>query len=377
MSKSLFRRLTKSFFIVTNIIVALFFMAGCYSKWLNADRWWVFGFLNVAAFYFFALLVLFILFWLFVKPRWIIISVVTIAISWQFVTNIIPFRLPVSFSKQKEKGAIRIMSWNVAQFDVLNFKKTHKVFYQMTDLINENMPDIACFQEVVCSDSTGKSFLQLDTILGRLGFPYHHYAYDNTENWFGLNMHFGTLILSRYPIIKKKLISHNPYNYNSTFQYSDIVKGNDTFRIFNIHLQSLRFSKENFRYIDESLQEQAKNIEKSRTIISKMKNGFINRKKQADWIREEMDKSPYPMIVCGDFNDVPNSYAYETIGKNLQNAFVEKGSGIGRTFSGIAPNLRIDNIFVDEKFDVLQFTRIARKLSDHFPIIADIAVEKE
>lgn len=377
MPKSLFRRLTKSFFIIVNIIVALLFMAGCYSKWLNAERWWVFGFLNVAAFYFFALLVLYIFFWLFVNPKWIIISLITIAINWQFVTNIIPFRLPVTFSQQKEKEAIRVMSWNVAQFDVLNFKKTHKVFYQMTDLINEKDPDIACFQEVVSSDSVGKSFLHLDTILGRLRFPHHYYAYDNSENWFGLNMHFGTLILSKYPIINRKLISHEPYNYNSTFQYADIVKGADTFRIYNIHLQSLRFTKENYQYIDETLQDKAKNIERSKTIVSKMKNGFINRKKQSDWIREEMDKSPYPIIICGDFNDVPNSYAYETIGENLQNAFEKKGSGIGRTFSGIAPNLRIDNIFVDKKFEVLQFTRIARKLSDHFPIITDIAIEKE
>jgi len=70
--------------------------------------------------------------------------------------------------------------------------------------------------------------------------------------------------------------------------------------------------------------------------------------------------------VCGDFNDVPNSYAYNTIGKGLQNTFAEKGSGIGRTFSGISPTLRIDNIFASEPFTVLQYTRIPKKMSDHF-----------
>ena len=89
-----------------------------------------------------------------------------------------------------------------------------------------------------------------------------------------------------------------------------------------------------------------------------------------------MDKSPYPVIVCGDFNDVPNSYAYHTIGKGLKNAFVEKGSGIGRTFSGISPTLRIDNIFVNPTFDVLQYTRIAKKMSDHFPVFADVEMKK-
>ena len=93
---------------------------------------------------------------------------------------------------------------------------------------------------------------------------------------------------------------------------------------------------------------------------------------QADRIKEEINKSPYPVIVCGDFNDVPNSYAYETIGNGLQNAFEKKGFGLGRTFSGIASTLRIDNIFVDQQYRVNQFVCISKKLSDHFPIITDI-----
>ncbi|MBK7121790.1 MAG: hypothetical protein IPH68_02690 [Chitinophagaceae bacterium] len=61
----------------------------------------------------------------------------------------------------------------------------------------------------------------------------------------------------------------------------------------------------------------------------------------------------------------------------MKNAFVEKGSGLGRTFSGISPVLRIDNIFVDEEMEVLQFNLIKKKLSDHFPIIADVQLVKK
>ncbi len=89
-----------------------------------------------------------------------------------------------------------------------------------------------------------------------------------------------------------------------------------------------------------------------------------------------MNKSPYPVIICGDFNDVPNSYAYSKIGKNMHNAFVKKGAGIGRTFSRITPTLRIDNIFTDKKFTIEQYTRIKEKLIDHYPIIADITLNK-
>ena len=60
----------------------------------------------------------------------------------------------------------------------------------------------------------------------------------------------------------------------------------------------------------------------------------------------------------------------------MKNAFAEKGSGIGRTFSGISPTLRIDNIFLSDRFSVGQFIRINKKLSDHFPVIADIQFKK-
>ena len=82
-------------------------------------------------------------------------------------------------------------------------------------------------------------------------------------------------------------------------------------------------------------------------------------------------------MVTGDFNDVPNSYAYHTIGGPMNNAFVEKGSGLGRTFSGISPVLRIDNIFVDTKMNVLQFILLKKKLSDHFPLMADVEMPKK
>jgi endonuclease/exonuclease/phosphatase family metal-dependent hydrolase len=103
----------------------------------------------------------------------------------------------------------------------------------------------------------------------------------------------------------------------------------------------------------------------------------LKRQLQADTVRASIEKSPYPVVVCGDFNDVPNSYPYETIGHGLQDAFVKKGIGIGRTFSGIAPTLRIDNIFVDKRYAVEQFIRVPKKLSDHFPIIADITLLKD
>jgi endonuclease/exonuclease/phosphatase family metal-dependent hydrolase len=148
----------------------------------------------------------------------------------------------------------------------------------------------------------------------------------------------------------------------------------DTVRVFNIHLQSLKFSAENLKYIDNPSANTDTALKESRNIISKLKRGFVKRSVQSNHVREEIDRSPYPVVVCGDFNDVPNSYAYCRIGDGLKNAFVEKGVGFGRTYSGISPTLRIDNIFTDKRFMIEQFTRISKKLSDHFPIMADVSL---
>ena len=297
--------------------------------------------------------------------------------AYKPLSNLIPYHLPHAFSKQKAANALRIMSWNVAQFNVMENEKHPEVKNQMLNIINEYEPDIACFQEMVAEDSAVKDHGHMDTFLQQLKFKNYFYSYNVKEDFWGY-AHFGIIIFSKYPIINKQTISFYPNDYNSIFQYVDIVKETDTIRVFNIHLQSLRFSKENLKYIDKpTVEDENMALKESKNIIAKFKKGFLKREIQADRIRAEMDKSPYPIIVTGDFNDVPNSYAYYTIGANLKNAFVEKGSGLGRTFSGISPVLRIDNIFVDEKMNVLQFNLVKKKLSDHFPIMADVEMSKK
>ncbi len=375
MPKSLFRRFSKKFFIVCNIILAVLFLLGCYGGYFNPQTWWPLGFLTLGSFYFLILLLLFILFWLFVKARFSLISVVAILLAFQPVRQIIPLRFSSSFNKQKAGTALRVMTWNVEHFDILEHKTHPEKKQQMLDLINEHNPDIACFQEMVGSDSNASAINYIPEILEKLSFSNYHYSYNRKLDFDGKH-HFGIITFTKLLIIKQETIKFYPYDYNSIFQYTDVVNGTDTLRVFNIHLQSLKFSADNLKYIDDPEINDENDLKKSKSVISKLKHGFLKRKIQADRIKVEIDKSPYPVIVCGDFNDLPNSYSYNTIGSGLKNAFAQKGSGIGRTFTGISPTLRIDNIFVADKFDVLQYTCINKKLSDHFPVIADIELKK-
>ncbi len=374
MSASFLRRFTKRILIASNLGIALLFLLGCYSSWFNPRYFWFIGLFTLASFYLLLVLVGFIFFWLFAKARWSLISIISIALALQPLQQLVQLRATPNFTLVKHPSHIRVLTWNVEHFDILEHKTHPERKQQMIDMIKQYQPDVVCFQEMVASEKSS-AINYLPYFSDQLGLPYFHYSY-NKKIDFDNDHHFGIIIMSRLPLVSKHTMSYEPNDYNSIFQFVDFVKGADTFRIVNLHLQSLKFSADNIQYIESPSMKQEIDIQKSKSVLSKLRTGFLKRQVQSNHIKQSLNKSPYPLIVCGDFNDVPNSFAYNTIGRGLQNAFAKKGTGIGRTFFSISLTLRIDNIFTDKKFTVEQYVRIKRKLSDHFPVIADLYYNK-
>jgi endonuclease/exonuclease/phosphatase family metal-dependent hydrolase len=159
--------------------------------------------------------------------------------------------------------------------------------------------------------------------------------------------------------------------------HADIVFNGDTIRLYTTHLQSVQFQKKDYQTIEEIKNTSEDGVKNSRGIFSKLKRGVISRSGQANIVRKEISKSPYPFVLTGDFNDVPNSYSYFTIKDNdLQDAFLMTGLGIGRTFVNISPTLRIDYILTTKNFDIKQFNRIIKNYSDHYMLVADVQLKK-
>lgn len=369
------RRFTKKFFITCNIIAGLLFLLGCYGYLFNPQKFWFVGLVTLVSFYLLLVLLLFIFFWLIAKPGYTFISLIAMILAWTPLKHLVKIRISHSFEIKKADNTLRVMSWNVEHFKIAEYKKHPEKKLQMIGLINNYNPDVACFQEMVASDKNPAAINNLEGFMKELKMPYYYYSY-NSKLDFDKDHRFGIIILSKFPLVNKMTVSYNPNDYNSIFQYADVVKGADTFRVYNAHLQSLRFSNNDLQYIEDPEIDNEKNFRESKSVLSKLKNGFLKRKEQSDHLRKEITQSPYPVIVCGDFNDVPNSYAYKTIGKGLKNAFAEKGAGIGRTYSHMSPTLRIDNIFTDQRFLIEQYVRVNRKISDHYPVIADLYYNK-
>lgn len=375
MAKRFLRKTVKYVLFLLNIFLSLSLLMGCYGGNLFDGKTWFTGLFSFATIYVLISVLLFFLFWLFAKPVLSLVSLGAILVCWKPLKQVFPLNTSYNFSFKKQDASIRVMSWNVELFNILEHKSHPEKKKEMFRLINDINPDIACFQEMVIGDSAQHRINFINEFQKKMGLSEYFYSFNPVFDFDKMH-HYGIITFSRYPIIKKETLVFKPYDYNSTFQYSDIVRGHDTFRVFNIHLQTFRLSKKNKSYLDNPSFSNQTGIEESKNILWKLKVGIQNRQRQSNHIRAVINKSPYPIILCGDFNDVPNSYAYTTIGKNMQNAFAEKGLGIGNTYDGISPTLRIDNIFADNKFEVLQFGRFKKKLSDHFPISADLLFKR-
>ncbi len=375
MQKSFFRRLSKKMFIAANIVVGIFFLLANYSYLFNPKLFWFFGLLNMGSFYFFLMLVAFIVFWLLAKPRWALISVTFFLLSWGPIQHLFGLHWPSNFKTAKAPNTIRVMSWNVEHFKILEHKSNAQLKLDMLALIKEYNPDVICMQEVVGTNNNLNAINYLPGIVKELGFTDQHFSFNPKLDFDG-DHNFGILTLSKLPILKKETVSNYPHDYNSIYQFVDVLAGGDTLRFINLHLQSLKFSNAQVKQIENPEGDVNENIKASKGIASRLKTGFLKRQKQAEKIALSIRASPYNTIVCGDFNDLPNSYAYHTIGQGLQNAFAKKGFGLGRTFSGISPTLRIDNIFTSPSFTIQQYYVDYSKLSDHYPVIVDIQLNK-
>jgi endonuclease/exonuclease/phosphatase family metal-dependent hydrolase len=208
-------------------------------------------------------------------------------------------------------------------------------------------------------------------VLENMGFRYH-YFYPSASRFEGL-FQSGVTILSKYPMIDSGQLSYGKKTAAERLIYTDIKVRDQVFRVFTSHLESVLFQPKDYRGLSQIKNADDSAWEASKNIVSKLKRAYKFRSEQAKIIRQHINDSPFPVIICGDFNDIPNSYTYFKIKGELHDAFLKKGSGIGRTFRHLSPTLRIDYIFADKKFDIKQFTRLKVPYSVHYPIITDLA----
>ena len=322
---------------------------------------------------------IFVIFWCFIYYPYGFISLAVLLIGVQRIDALYQFRAETKPDTLEK--SLKVMSFNARLFGAYSSSRQqmlqdrHAIFRYL----EEQQPDIACFQEYF-DDSTKKYFPVSDSLLNILQVkPENHFAYLPVNHQ--KKSYYGMAIYSKYKIVNTGYMV-NEKSLTNTVIFADIVAFKDTIRVFNLHLTSFHFGEEDYKIGEELLSEtqsteQIKN--KVRQILKKLEAAFITRGTQADSVVKFMGSSPYPVIVCGDFNDTPFSYTYHVISKGLKDSFRESGKDFATTYNGTAfPSFRIDYILHSPKFKSYNHT-VSKQLtiSDHFPIYCWIGWQKK
>lgn len=344
-----------------NVLVVLLLLLSFSAQFLDPKNFWFIALTGLAFPGFAILNVSFALYWMMkLKPHFILSASAVI-----LVISSIPKHFQVSESK--DDFDLKLGSFNVQVFDHYYWKKDSTKRQNIYQLLREEQFDIICFQEYF--ESRRPYYKQFtDSLHQSLSLEHYHkeFAVDFYGNLFGLAS------FSRFPIINKGKVKMENQGTNICI-YTDLVKNGDTFRLYNMHLASLHLKPENYELLDNFDKGfEDKNLKAFKNTLIRLREAYKRRREQVNSIAEHIQSSPYPVIVCGDFNDGPESYSYRRIAEGLSDAFVEAGNGFGNTYNGRLPALRIDYILYSPIFIAAKHRVINRQLSDHFPIMAGL-----
>ena len=338
-----------------NILAVVALLISYSSVYIPPDKFWIPSLFGLA--YPFILLanLLFVVYWLFVKARNLLFSLVFILLGWNFIGRYIQTR-----TKKEASGQIKVLSYNIRNFYGTGAKHVRENATAIVSFLVEQNPDIVCLQETRLRK---KNIFNLPETIKKIE-SIEHYQYARSSNTYGM------VTMSRYPIVNMQEIRFE--DSRNMAIYTDMIIASDTVRIFNVHLQSYQINPEEYSIIESPSISEEEDIEEVKKMGMKFKKAFQQRARQVREIRKYLDKSPYPVILCGDFNDTPASFTYKQIGANLHDAFVLSGRGIGRTYIGRLPSFRIDYIFYSKEFKSVNFETVDFKCSDHLPITSEL-----
>lgn len=357
------RKIVRNILLIINIFLAVILLLSYISVYISPARNWLFAFFGLAYPIILILNAGFIIFWIIWRKWYLMISLICIIIGWSSVQKY--FQLHLSrINNHAPEETITLLTYNVRLFNYYQWHSDTLAWKNMVEFIHSVDPDIVCFQEFVTLTDTDQDLESLKIKLAPLS--YSHVFYTNqVANRFD----FGMAIFSKYPIANKKNIRFEESLNGS--MYSDIIIDRDTLRIYNCHLQSVRLGKDYNNFIESLVfNHREKQFTELREMSVHMKEAYIRRAQQVDILSASIHSSPYPVIVCGDLNDIPLSYAYHHLSRGMKDAFIESGKGTGNTLRGNMPSVRIDYVLYDPLLDAVSYDTYKIDWSDHYPVTA-------
>lgn len=349
--------------LVVNILFLIALSLSYLSVHVSPERSWILPFFGLLYPFIFIINLFFVIYWI-LRLRWLfLIPAIFIVAGWNHFERLVQFNS--SAKPPATSISLKIITYNVKNLSNDNVKLFEpQIRSKIFDFLDQEDADILCLQEFAIVHANPEAFI--DSLSDRLEMPFHAYIqyFDKPRKRIDAIFTF-----SKYPILNSGSVKKDDqHNYAI---YSDLLINDDTVRLFNVHLESVRLKHEDYNFISEldlPFEEDKDIKEGSKRIFEKLKTAFARRASQVDNLSYSIDQSPYPVILCGDFNDTPNSYAYQQLTSNLNDAFMESGKGFGNTYIGKLPSFRIDFILHDDHFTAWNCERKLIELSDHYPV---------
>ena len=324
----------------------------------------------------------FVLLWLFMDYRFSLLSIVFILLNINTIDKHFQFR--GAEVPENCPNSIKVLSYNVNLFGLYqdsDMGQRRADLQKIISYLQGVNPDIACFQEFFWDKSETLNFHTRDQVAALMHVeetPEHCYLYftDTSQSKY----YFGLAIYSKYKIVNAGPVLDD--QSSNAIIYVDIKFREDTVRVYNAHLASIHMSATDYAISRQLTTHAGQNptFEKdAKKLYRKVSDAAIVRQKQADSLRNHIDKCPYPVVVCGDFNDTPAGYCYNTIARHLDDSFRKSGRGTGVTYHGHSmPNYRIDYI-LHSPFYLSYGHTVGEEMgiSDHYPITTVISLFKK
>lgn len=303
--------------------------------------------------------------WAIARSRWSLIMLGLFLLGGKL--HFRTFSLGWDEENEQQRTELKVSSYNVRLFDLYNPSKSDalKTRNQIFDYLKNQDADVYCIQEYYHQDPP-TPFKTKDTLMKLLKTPRMHARTSITD---AKRQEFGVAIFSRHKIIAQGEVSFSAINKTNNYcVYIDLVKNKDTFRVYNVHLQSIRLQKDDYALFNEQNIQSGEENSRLFNLTQKIVRAYPVRAEQTEKVVEHIKQSPYPVIVCGDFNDTPMSYCYNQYASILTDAFRNTSKGLGITYAGKVPAGRIDYIFHSNSLGSRNFEIQKEKLSDHYGI---------
>lgn len=357
----------RRFLLLINLGVVVATLPLLAVAWIPPDRAWPLIFYPYLMLPLLLLHIAFVLWWILGRHKgYALISLSVVLGGWPLHRT--QWQEPTwGQDRARDRGELVVMSYNVGHFREV--ERAGIPVKECTDgiirIIAEEQPDILCLQEYQSSDR-GRGGVT-DRLFRECGMQQ---GYFQRIGGGGSDSRSGMAIFSRHPIVLRRFVPFPGSISITSCQFADLNIGRDTVRVINFHLQSNLIEKSELAQIDAFRQDpQSQQTGSVLRVLAKIRYAARLRSRQAEHIGRLVRESPHPVILCGDLNDLPASYAYWQARVHLQDTYMEGGQFLGTTYAGGFASFRIDHMFVDPSMEVTGHRVIRQRYSDHYPAV--------